>query len=148
MPKGSEKAQVQAGRGLRDRFSKSIPAFKHLLDTVQKAAVTRKWLKGLDGRQLHVRSKHSALNTLLQSAGALIVKKGTVIMAQRYRELGFNCGLVANVHDEVQIESDPSISNQVGTIAVESFAAAGLYFGLRIPISGEYKIGRTWADTH
>lgn len=34
----------------------------------------RRFIKGIDGRKVFVRSDHSALNTLLQSAGALICK--------------------------------------------------------------------------
>lgn len=52
----------------------------------------RHYLKGLDGRRLHVRSLHSALNLLLQSAGALICKKWIVRTEERLLELGLKHG--------------------------------------------------------
>ena len=52
----------------------------------------RKYLKGLDGRPLHVRSVHSALNLLLQSAGALICKKWMVLWEQNLIKAGYEHG--------------------------------------------------------
>lgn len=69
----------------------------------------RHYLKGLDGRRLHVRSLHSALNLLLQSAGALICKKWIVRTEKRLLELGLKHGwdgdfcYMAWVHDEIQV---------------------------------------------
>ena len=76
------------GKKIKQKFLKAIPALKSLREAVQNAIVEtergkvirwkRHYLKGLDGRLLHVRSVHSALNLLLQSAGALICKKWIV----------------------------------------------------------------------
>ena len=49
-------------------------------------------LIGLDGRLLHIRSPHAALNTLLQSAGALICKKWVCILEKNLREAGYKHG--------------------------------------------------------
>ena len=66
----------------------------------------RGYLKGLDGRILPIRSAHAALNTLLQSAGALISKKATVLLYERLVSEGYVFGedwaLMAHIHDEVQ----------------------------------------------
>ena len=42
-------------------------------------------ISGLDGRQLQMRSAHSALNTLLQGAGAIVMKKALVILDEWHR---------------------------------------------------------------
>ena len=67
------------GKRLRERFLKSLPALRYLSDSVKRAA-KRGYIIGLDKRHVHVRSSHAALNTLLQSAGALICKKWLVLM--------------------------------------------------------------------
>ena len=36
----------------------------------------RGYLIGIDGRHLQIRSRHSALNQLLQSTGSLVCEKG------------------------------------------------------------------------
>ena len=70
----------------------------------------RKYIIGIDGRQVHVRSDHSALNTLLQSAGGLICKAWIVEVERQLEEVhgliqgwdGDFC-LMAWSHDELQI---------------------------------------------
>ena len=107
---------------------------------------------GLDGRRLRVRSAHSALNTLLQSAGALIAKKATIIAFQRLHDLGLQWGrdwaLMAHVHDEMQIECRPELADGIGAAVVDAMARTGEAFNIRIPITGEFHIGDNWRDTH
>jgi DNA polymerase I-like protein with 3'-5' exonuclease and polymerase domains len=55
---------------------------------------------------------------------------------------------VAFIHDEVQLEADEEIADEVGKLMVESFEEAGRYFNFRCPITGEYKVGNNWAETH
>jgi DNA polymerase-1 len=46
------------------------------------------------------------------------------------------------------LQARPEIANEIGTLAVESFKEAGEFFKFRIPITGEFKIGNNWAETH
>ena len=55
---------------------------------------------------------------------------------------------VAWVHDECQFECDPSIADQFGKLAVKCIKKAGEFFEIKIPLTGEYKIGNNWAETH
>ncbi|MGL5643165.1 MAG: DNA polymerase [Metamycoplasmataceae bacterium] len=82
----------KAGKALTEKFLEQTPAIAALREMIKGALIEserweggtmqvkwkRKWIKGLDGRMVHVRSPHAALNTLLQSAGALICKKWIV----------------------------------------------------------------------
>lgn len=142
----------QAGTQLRKKFLTGLPALAKLVDGVKKKAKSKGYLGGLDGRQLHVRSDHAALNTLLQSAGALVMKKALVILDGDIQAAGLvpgvNYEFVANVHDEWQIEVDEAHADLVGNLAVAAIRKAGDHFGFRCPLDGEYKIGRTWAETH
>lgn len=140
------------GAKLRSRFMSGLPAYKSLVNEIKRRVKDRGYLTGLDGRRLHVRSAHSALNTLLQSAGALIVKLGTVLLYEACIERGWKWGEdfanVAHIHDEVQIQARPEIAQEIGNLAVESFAEAGRQFNFRVPISGTFSVGRSWAETH
>ncbi|WP_337430029.1 DNA polymerase, partial [Desulfovibrio sp.] len=78
-PYAAPARQAQVGKRLKAKFFRAIPAIKRLIDDVQSTVASRPYLYGIDGRRLHVRSKHSALNTLLQSAGAVLVKLATII---------------------------------------------------------------------
>lgn len=153
---GNEKIGKIIGKGadeglkLKKKFLKKLPALKKLVESVQSKAEKDKVLKGLDGRLLHVRSSHAALNTLLQSAGALIAKAALIHFDVSITERGWTDRVqqVAWIHDEIQVECDEEIADEVGRLAVQSFGMAGEQFEFRIPITGEYKVGTNWAETH
>jgi DNA polymerase III epsilon subunit-like protein len=135
------------GKLLRERFLSSLPALATLKNRVDIAA-EKKFLKGLDGRKIFLRHKHAALNTLLQGAGAILMKKGLVILDKRLRQSNLDFKFVGNIHDEWQIEVRACQANRVGQLAVESLIDAGKYYNLRCPMDGEYKIGENWSETH
>lgn len=136
------------GAYARDRVEKNIVGLGKLIEDVQAAAQARGSLRGLDGRRLHIRSKHAALNTLLQSAGALLVKKATVIWHAKLREACVPFHLLAHVHDEVQAECREEYVKEVGEGFVAALKQAGAEWNFRCPLTGEYKAGTCWADTH
>ena len=135
------------GKRAREHFFDNKPSFKSLRDRVQRAA-NKKYLKGLDGRKLYIRNNHAALNTLLQGAGSIVMKKGLSILANRLELSMTPFKFVANIHDEWQIEVSECRANKVGTLAVQSIVDAGNHFNLRCPLDGEFKIGKDWSETH
>ena len=88
------------------------------------------------------------MNTLLQGAGSIVMKKGLSILANRLELSMTPFKFVANIHDEWQIEVSECRANKVGTLAVQSIIDAGDHFNLRCPLDGEFKIGRDWSETH
>lgn len=148
----TEAELARAGKKLKTRFLKRSPALKKLREVVADKAKAQGYILGLDGRVLKIRSAHAALNTLLQSAGALVVKMATVILHRLLRERGYvldrDFAQVAHIHDEIQLECRKEIADAVGTAAKEAMALAGQHFTFRLPIDGDFKIGLTWADTH
>ena len=135
------------GKRARQYFFDNKPTFKSLRDRVQRAS-SKGYLKGLDGRKLYVRNQHSALNTLLQGAGAIIMKQALVILSERLTLGTVPHKFVANIHDEWQIEVPECRAMRVGSLAVTSIIEAGEHFNLRCPLDGEYKIGVNWSETH
>ena len=135
------------GQKIKARFLSQTPALADLQDKV-KGLASRGWLPGLDGRKIWVRSEHAALNTLLQGAGAVVMKQALCILWRDLNKKKIPFGLCANVHDEWQIETPPRYANIVGETAMVAIRNAGVTLGLRCPLDGEYKIGKTWKDTH
>lgn len=140
-----------AGKKLKRQFLAKTPALAKLIKGVKRAAA-RGYLKALDGRHIHVRSEHAALNSLLQSAGALVMKMALVILDDWLQEAGMVPGVdyefVANVHDEWQIESLPGCADMIGQYGHKAIKAAGEFFKFTCPLAGDFKVGDTWADTH
>ncbi|MDX0270912.1 DNA polymerase [Sinorhizobium meliloti] len=149
---GSKQKITMAGRAARQRFLKALPALSKLIDAVKKKAVKQGYLKGLDGRLLYVRSEHAALNTLLQSAGAIQMKRALCILDTNLQELGLIPGVhyefVGNIHDEWQIEVDEDKADLVGRTAADAIRLAGEYYNFRCHLAGNYDKGRNWAETH
>lgn len=133
------------GARLRQSFFDNLPAFKHLKDRVAGAA-RRGYLKGLDKRKLFVRSEHAALNTLLQGAGAIVMKQALVNLQESIKDL--DAHFVANVHDEWQIEAHKDVADKVGELGIAAIEKAGNDFNLKCELTGEYNVGNNWADTH
>ena len=130
---------------IREQFLNNLPSFKSLKDRVGRAS-SRGFLKGLDNRKLFVRSEHSALNTLLQGAGAIVMKQALILFEDYIKDLKANC--VANIHDEWQVEVQEDQADEVGKKGVEAIINAGKFLNLKCPLDGEYNVGRNWSETH
>lgn len=135
------------GSKLKAKFLKQTPALAKLIATVGRYAA-KGYVPGLDGRRIWVRSEHAALNSLLQGAGAIVMKKALCIFYDKIKANKWPVKLVANVHDEFQFECSPDVAEEAGKAARLSIIEAGEYFKLRCPLDGEYKIGRSWKETH
>ena len=135
------------GKKLKSDFLAKTPALKELKDRISRMA-EKGSLPGLDGRRLYVRSPHKALNTLLQGAGAVVMKEALCILTTELEELKIPYRYLLNVHDEVQIETPVQYAEQVGKLGRQAIQDAGQRLGLRCPLDGEYKIGSSWAETH
>ena len=138
---------AKEGQRLIDSFLRNTPALQALRSTVDKLS-DKGHLPGLDGRRLFVRSEHAALNTLLQGAGAIVMKQALVFLDESIRRSNLDAKFVVNVHDEFQLEVKEEHAQRVGFLAVESIRKAGRTLKLRCPLDGEYKIGDNWCQTH
>ena len=137
----------KAGQQLITKFLSNMPKLKKLRDDVSK------WCKGgtipaLDGRLLHIRSEHAALNTLLQGAGAIICKQWLVHITQRIRKSGVDAKLVASIHDEYQFEVAKKDAQRFGQITKDAMQETEKTLKVKCPLDCEYKIGTTWSETH
>lgn len=135
------------GSELKQRFLDNNPSLKILRERVSKAA-KRGYLKGLDGRKIFIRNEHAALNSLLQGGGAIVMKRALIMLNNLIDLQSLDAKFVANIHDEWQMEVREDIADFVGELAVRCIEDAGKYYNLRCPLTGEYKIGDDWSETH
>ena len=136
---------MKEGARLRKSFMTKMPAFKKLLTDVERSAEKNGHLTGIDGRKINVRSKHSLLNFLLQSCGAIVMKQSLIefaLMAKHPYEMH------ANVHDEVQFSCLEEHAQDLGRTFVAAIEKAGKTLNMKCPLDGDYKIGNNWAETH
>jgi DNA polymerase I-like protein with 3'-5' exonuclease and polymerase domains len=135
------------GRKLIDSFVNNTPGLASLKKKIGKF-MTKGNLPGLDGRRVWIRSEHAALNTLLQSAGAIIAKQWLVEATKGIAEAGIDARLVAFVHDETQWEVDVAHAQQAVEIIEAAATKAGEVLQFRCPVDAEGKIGNNWRECH
>lgn len=152
------------GKQLLDNFWKANPALKKLKDNVEKFWTNKgekKWIPGIDSRRLYSRSKHSLVNLLFQSTGAIIVdyalalfdmKMGGLLIDDKgrpyYKYKGKIVKRVIYSHDEYQVAAENEISEEIAKIMEWTMVEAGKRLKINIPLEGKADIGLNWAQTH
>ncbi len=153
-PKG---VGYKLGKATRTKLETGINGLGKLIQVCQARDKTQSWLKGLDGRKVQTSGQHSALNTLLQSAGAIVMKQALVelhfnlgpklgLVDEQFKPVGWH--YVANVHDEFQLTAQPEVAEKLGQAARQAIVNAGVTLNLRCDLDGEYMIGDSWSETH
>ena len=138
------------GAEVRKKLELGVQGQEALTSLVHRLHRKQGWLPSVDLRPILSESEHSALNTLLQSAGGIVMKYALMIFFKK------NYGLIsmgyiklcANVHDEWQMSVHPDWVEYAKQDAVEAIVHAGLYLKLRCPLKGNADVGASWKDTH
>ena len=138
----------QTGRRIKQSFLNNFPTLKSLRHRIKREAEQYEYIKALDGRKIFIRSSHAALNSLLQGAGAIVMKRGLIILNEMLQENIVDAHVVANVHDEWQIETWHEDVDRLGEMAVSAIRQAGDYYKLNCPLDAKYKVGENWSETH
>jgi DNA polymerase-1 len=144
------RSRSDLGKEARSRIESGIVGLGKLKAAVQFKGKAQGWITGLDGRRIYIRSMHSALNTLLQGAGAIVMKKALVLFHTKHEDIyGRDFAYCANVHDEVQSEvRTPELAKMLGQSFADCIKQAGIELNVRCPLSGSFDIGSNWAETH
>lgn len=113
----------EEGKRLFNDYWDAVPALKELKAAVEKEWESRdkKHILGLDGRLLNTRSKHSLINVLFQSGGAIAAKWSAVRLAEYLEQHGLlgdpfehtkqhvKVWFMIHMHDEQQLAVHPSL---------------------------------------
>ena len=137
---------IRSGSKLKKRFLSNMPALKNLIEKVIDIAERNRFVKGLDGRKLHIRSPHAALNTLLQGAGAIVCKQWVVEMDKNIRAKGVDANLVCSVHDQYVYEVHKRDVDTFSRICYKAIEDAGHVLKVRCPLTCEVGVGFNWYE--
>jgi len=140
-----------AGRKVREGLIKGIAGFEDLKEKLALQVELKGWVPGLDKRRIPIRSDHSALNFMIQSAGAILCKRWMCdafdALCSKYR-LGVDFQIILWVHDELQLLVRKGLEEEIGNIVVSCARKAGEPYAFRGPLDSQAKVGRSWKDTH
>jgi hypothetical protein len=139
---------AKEGKALKKKFLEATPALKKLRDGIAQAVSQRKWVKGIDGRIIRVRSPHAALNTLLQGMGAIVMKYWLIEVTTNADAAGLDWNPSANVHDEGQFEVLEKDVPKFKEICEAAFYTVSDLLKLKCICTGTADHGDTWLETH
>lgn len=147
---------LEEAREAVNNFLDAYPGLRILKETVIKRDAERGYFEGIDGRLVIVpfeeprQRERYMLSGYLQNGESVIMKSAGVSWTKELTCQRVNYLLVNFVHDEWQTEldNDLDLCNYVGQLQAQSITQAGLRYNLRCPLSGNYVIGKNWAESH
>lgn len=141
----SEREQVKFGKFIRGKLVEFTPGLKELTELI---GAEGEWLQTIDGGYVRCFDQHARINYKLQSAGAIVMKQTSIFIHERIKEKGYDALKVGDIHDEGQIDCEAGCAQEVGKLCIQALQDAGEELGFRVPITGSYAIGLSWAETH
>ncbi len=110
------------------------------------------WVTGLDGRPIFIDSEHQILVYTLQSDEAILMSAAYNMFVKRCDkkgwEYGDDYGVVAWMHDELQIECKEAIAEEVADLSRRCIVDASRFYKMNVLQAGESDIGDNWSQTH
>ena len=146
---------LNKGKEVKAKLYEALPGLKELIAKLNNFFYTTQnktgygYIPALDGRKVYAESSFKLLNYLLQSFEAITVKTAVVNAFKMFKEENLEVDMLALVHDEVQVQTQPQNVKRVKEILAFSF---GEYItktlNLNIEMSGDAKEGLNWNETH
>lgn len=152
------------GKQMHDAYWEANPALKALRERVEaywSNTGKKTYMPAVDGRMLCTRSKHSLLNIIFQSAGAISCDAACCFMDNYMGDLylddkgrpyylynGLPVKRILYMHDEYSWEHPPELTEIMQELTAKAFVKAGEYLKLSVPLAGEAKTGRSWKEIH
>lgn len=137
------------GELIMKTFFKNVPGLERLIKDVQT-----EWdqngglLRCIDGGFVRCPGRNAALNYRIQSLGAIVMKLAAILLDQHAKEIGLWFNFIGNIHDEWQMETKEEDGKRLGELAVSCISEAAVLLKFNVPLSGEYKLGKNWSETH
>lgn len=119
---------LKEGKKLYENFWNAVPALKSLRDNLvlHWESNNKKWVMGIDGRKIMVRSPHSLLNFLFQSGGVICAKYTTVFLMEELENQGYciDCfKSTPEVAEMISYHDESQLSVKQGIISFKTFGS-------------------------
>jgi DNA polymerase I-like protein with 3'-5' exonuclease and polymerase domains len=148
------KLSAKEGTALKQKMIDSIPGFGELIDRLQTELSKTGRIRLCDGTPIIVPrnglglSNHMVIPYLLQGDESRIMKKAMIYLEEDIRRQKIEAWKVADIHDEWQYICRRREAERFMALALGVFPRVGEFFNYKVPIEGDVKEGKTWAETH
>jgi len=154
---------LSRGQAAYDAFWEANLPLKILKERLEQhwAMNGKKWIRGIDGRRIMCRSKHSLVNFLFQSCGALSMSYSWLFMHKMLGGLVLDSNnelcysyksryiyRVGFFHDEFILEVPEDLAGELAEMGCRSIQKAGTYLKMQVPLDGTPKVGASWREIH
>lgn len=139
----------ELGAKIRKVLGDAVPGLGELMDEARSEFYNNGGLlRTIDDGFVRCESPHAALNYRCQSAGAIVMKLGAILLDREIQKNGWDALKVGDIHDEWQFDCHPDCAELVGRAGQGAIRLAGEKLKLGVPLDGTFSIGKTWAATH
>lgn len=137
------------GKRIQALLFERNPGLKGLIDNVKRQWKTNAGrIRCIDGGWVLCPAEHAALNYLIQSAEKIQMAVSAIYLRKWIKRYNLDAYWVGNIHDEWQIDCAVQDAERVGQLACKAMRVSGRFLKFRVPMDGDYRIGRNWAETH
>ena len=142
------KGSQSEGKKIRDKLIGGIPNFSTLIEKAQDTAKLNGWIPGLDGRKVYTEEPYKAVNYLIQSAEAILMKNTIVSINKAFEDNDIPAKQLLMYHDECSWEVEPEYVDRCKHIIQHYFSEAPKQFGVEIMEAGDILVGRDYYEVH
>lgn len=140
------------GAKLYDDYFRALPEIKDFQQSAKNVFKRRRYLVSLLRRRMRLKNSnedYKAVNRILQTGNADVIKKGMVDIDAHYESTGDQCKLLNTVHDSLS-SSVPDTRegreiSEYGLRLMTDFGP-GRTVELTIPQAADYAYGKNWAE--
>jgi len=136
------------GNAIRNKLISGIPNFENLIVKVQDAAKLNGWIPGIDGRKVYSPEPYKAVNYLIQSCEAILMKNTITAINQSFKDNAIEAKQLLMYHDECTWEINPEDTERAEVIIKHHFREEPKKFGVDIMEAGDVLIGKDYYEIH
>ena len=139
---------AETGRQISAAFAAMFPGLAELRAYLKECSA-RGWYPCCDGRMIPIKSEHFALSVALQGIEQAVMKLAMVLWYQERDRRGWDCDIIAWVHDECQFDGHKDIIVEAAGYFASCITRAGEIYKLKCPMEGDKPaVGFSWYETH
>jgi len=136
------------GNAIKNKLIGGIPNFQALIDKVQDIAKLNGWIPGIDGRKVYSPEPYKAVNYLIQSTEAILMKNTIVNINKEFEAKGIDAKQLLMYHDECSWEIKPEDVDEAKEIIAYWFHEAPKKFDVPFMEAGDIEVGRDYYEVH
>lgn len=139
---------MKDGADKRQKLINGVPGMAMLITKVQNFVKMNGYIPGIDGRKVYPESDYKALNYLIQSCEASLMKATIVMVGNRFKENNIEAKQLLFYHDECSWEIAPKDVELATKLIKESFIEAPKMYGVDFMEAGDVKTGDNYYAVH